>query len=93
MRSTGQVIKGWDVGVATMKKGEQAIFTIAPEYAYGEAGSPPTIPANATLKFDVELISWASVNDICKDGGIIKKIIKQGEKWEVPKDPDEVTGM
>ncbi|KAG6553480.1 hypothetical protein Mapa_004392 [Marchantia paleacea] len=87
----GQVIKGWDIGVATMKKGEQAVFTIAPEYAYGDLGSPPTIPANATLKFDVELISWASVKDICKDGGIVKKVLKEGEKWETPKDPDEVT--
>jgi FK506-binding protein 4/5 len=75
-----------------MKKGEQAVFTIAPEYAYGETGAAPTIPANATLKFDVELISWASVKDICKDGGIYKKVLKEGEKWETPKDADEVFG-
>jgi FK506-binding protein 4/5 len=75
-----------------MKKGEQAVFTIAAEHAYGENGSPPTIPANATLKFDVELISWASVKDICKDGGIIKKQLVEGTKWEKPKDADEVTG-
>ncbi|PKA54873.1 70 kDa peptidyl-prolyl isomerase [Apostasia shenzhenica] len=86
----GQVIKGWDQGIKTMKKGENAIFTIPPELAYGESGSPPTIPANATLQFDVELLSWSSVKDICKDGGIFKKILKEGEKWENPKDPDEV---
>lgn len=86
----GQVIKGWDLGIKTMKKGENSIFTIPHELAYGESGSPPTIPPSATLRFDVELLSWTSVKDICKDGGIFKKILTAGEKWENPKDLDEV---
>lgn len=86
----GQVIKGWDQGIKTMKKGENAIFTIPPELAYGPSGSPPTIPPDATLQFDVELLSWSSVKDICKDGGVFKKILVEGEKWENPKDLDEV---
>lgn len=86
------MIKGWDEGIRTMKKGENALFTIPPALAYGESGSPPTIPPSATLQFDVELLSWTSVNDISKDGGVIKKILKEGEKWENPKDLDEVIG-
>lgn len=54
----GQVIKGWDCAVATMRVGERAIITCLPEAAYGKAGSPPTIPPNSTLDFDVELLSF-----------------------------------
>ncbi len=53
----GQVIKGWDYGVATMNKGEVAIFSIDPDYAYGKKGIGP-IPPNASLNFEVELINF-----------------------------------
>ena len=43
---TGEVIKGWDEAIGTMKKGERAIFTIPSKLAYGEVGSPPLIPPN-----------------------------------------------
>lgn len=43
-----------------MRKGEKCLLICKPEYAYGDHGSPPKIPAGATLNFEVELLSWKS---------------------------------
>jgi peptidylprolyl isomerase len=74
------VIKGWSLGVATMKVGELSRFTIDSEYAYGDAGSGEKIPGGATLVFEIELLSIvkshksredaiAAAEQLCAQGG------------------------
>jgi peptidyl-prolyl cis-trans isomerase A (cyclophilin A) len=52
----GQVIQGWDEGIALLKEGDKARFVIPSYLGYGERGAGGVIPANATLVFDVELV-------------------------------------
>ncbi|ELW69499.1 Peptidyl-prolyl cis-trans isomerase FKBP5 [Tupaia chinensis] len=83
----GQVIKAWDIGVSTMKKGEICHLLCKPEYAYGSAGSLPKIPSNATLFFEastcIELLDFKG-EDLFEDGGIIRRIKRKGEGYSNP---------
>ncbi|XP_037702964.1 peptidyl-prolyl cis-trans isomerase FKBP4 isoform X2 [Choloepus didactylus] len=81
----GEVIKAWDIAIATMKVGEVCHITCKPEYAYGSAGSPPKIPPNATLVFEVELFEFKG-EDLTEDedGGIIRRIRTRGEGYSRP---------
>jgi peptidylprolyl isomerase len=72
----GQVIKGWDKGFASMKKGEKAILRCRSDYAYGKGGQGK-IPADATLYFEVELLNFGP---------------KKKEKWEYSEEEKAAEG-
>lgn len=84
---TGNVIKAWEVAVKTMKVGELARITCKPDYAYGKAGSPPEIPGDATLVFEVELLA-------CKPrkGSTLDSIAAEKAKLEELRKQREVAG-
>lgn len=54
----GQVIKGWDEGIALLSKGAKATFIIPADLGYGSAGAGGVIPPDATLQFEVELVDF-----------------------------------
>ncbi|KAK9166010.1 hypothetical protein Scep_001201 [Stephania cephalantha] len=85
----GQIVTGLDHGIITMKRGEVALFTLTSDLGYGGDGGNE-VPPNSILEFEVELISWIAVVDVCRDGGIIKKVLKKGTRNEQPGDLDEV---
>ena len=78
------VITGWSDGVATMLRGEKSSFVIQPHKAYGAHGSPPTIPPNAALTFEIELLDWTTGEDVSprRNKSIIKTVLHEGQLTE-----------
>merc|ERR1719399_2734972 len=83
------VISDWSEGVSTMHLGETALFVIAPHKAYGAGGSG-AIPPNATLQFEIELLSFSEYEEVHgTDGKVTKKVLlSDDEFYERPKETD-----
>ncbi|KAI4339182.1 hypothetical protein MLD38_024148 [Melastoma candidum] len=91
---SGSVIKAWDIALRTMKVGEVAKITCMPEYAYGSAGSPPDIPPNATLIFEVELVTCkprkgSSVSAVTEERARLAELKKQRELAAATKEEEK----
>lgn len=84
-----RVAAGLDCGIVTMRKGETALFTLPMDTDFGSTDLD-AVSSNSVVQYEVELVSWIRVVDVCKDGGIIKKIMEEGELIGPPGDLDEV---
>ncbi|XP_024041663.1 peptidyl-prolyl cis-trans isomerase FKBP20-1 isoform X1 [Citrus clementina] len=80
----GSVIRAWDIALRSMKVGEVAKLTCKPEYAYGSAGSPPDVPPDATLIFEVELVACrprkgSSLGSVSEERARLEELKRQRE--------------
>ncbi|KAK2984337.1 hypothetical protein RJ640_009366, partial [Escallonia rubra] len=90
----GSVIKAWDIALKTMKVGEVAKITCKPDYAYGSAGSPPDIPPDATLIFEVELVACrprkgSSLESVSDERARLEELKRQRENAAAVKEEEK----
>ncbi|MCO5576184.1 hypothetical protein L7F22_029992 [Adiantum nelumboides] len=89
-----KMIRGWEEGIPTMSKGEIGMFKVKPEFHYGDSKFqdlvPDNSPKNEELMFEVELINFFAVKVVADDLGVLKRVLKEGEGWETPRQPYEV---
>ncbi|MCO5585719.1 hypothetical protein L7F22_039655 [Adiantum nelumboides] len=90
----GSVIKAWEIAIKTMKVGEVARITCKPEYAYGHVGSPPEIPEDATLIFEVELLACkprkgSTLDSVAAEKAKLEQLRKQREEAGAKKEEEK----
>eukprot|EP00249_Psilotum_nudum_P000943 c13158_g1_i1 orf=313-888(-) len=91
---TGSVIKAWEIAVKTMKVGEVSRVTCKPEYAYGKSGSPPDIPEDATLVFEMELLGCkprkgSTLDSMATEKAKLEELRKQREEVAAKKEEEK----
>eukprot|EP00928_Gymnodinium_smaydae_P017335 TRINITY_DN16627_c0_g1_i3.p1 TRINITY_DN16627_c0_g1~~TRINITY_DN16627_c0_g1_i3.p1 ORF type:complete len:925 (-),score=176.26 TRINITY_DN16627_c0_g1_i3:75-2675(-) len=67
----GKMPRGWELALPTMRIGEISRFTMTPEFAYGDLGSPPMVPGGAVVIFEFELVDFVRRLDLFRDGSVI----------------------
>ncbi len=81
--TVGQLVEGWNEALCLMTKGARWKLTIPSKLGYGDRGSPPRIPANATLVFELELVDFQSLPDFRACDAAAQKKTESGLKYEV----------
>lgn len=90
----GSVIRAWDIAIKTMQVGEIACITCQPDYAYGQAGSPPEIPSGATLVFEIELLGarpprGSTLDSVAAEKAKLEEVRKERDLAAVKKEEEK----
>ncbi|GJN31574.1 hypothetical protein PR202_gb19988 [Eleusine coracana subsp. coracana] len=90
-----KMILGFAEGFPTMLKGEIAMFKMKPQIHYAEDDCPVTapdgFPKDDELQFEIEMLDFFKAKVVSEDLGVIKKVVNEGQGWETPREPYEVT--